>query len=306
MSREIVCDQLNKVFSNGTRALCDVDLKVSTTGIFSLIGRNGAGKTTLTRILATLLEPSSGSASIDGLDVMDDAKELRERMAVVPQEGRAIHWLTPMQSISSYLMWRGHDYQESRRRSEEALERFGLSEYANMQNRNLSGGMKRKVLVAMVTASDCDLIFLDEPTTGLDPISRRELWNILIKMSKDRFLFLTTHYLEEAEQTADSIGLLNHGRVLCMGSMAELRQNVKYRYSMTLPKGTTVPINIDCEMIDRRDGSIQLMTTEAEALNISKHLIENKVHFSMNPITLDDIFSRVVGGNDYVVGDDGA
>src|SRR5208283_5680841 len=116
----LVCDGVGKVYPNGKRALSAIDLVVPTSGIFALIGRNGAGKTTLTRILSTILEPSSGRATIDGLDVMADAKKLRERMAVVPQEGRTVAWMTPIQTVSAYLLWRGLDYRESLKRAEEA------------------------------------------------------------------------------------------------------------------------------------------------------------------------------------------
>src|ERR1700691_1249744 len=104
---ELVTEGLTKSYGKGKLALSSVSFAVPTSGIFTLIGRNGAGKTTLTRILATLLEPSSGRATIDGLDVMNDARRLRERIAVVPQEGRTVSWMTPRQTISSYLMWRG-------------------------------------------------------------------------------------------------------------------------------------------------------------------------------------------------------
>ena len=293
MKGELSCIGLSKVFSNGKEALTSVDMKVPTKGIFSLIGRNGAGKTTLTRILSTVLEPSSGHAIIDDLDVMDDAPALRERMAIVPQEGRPIHWLTPKQYISSYLMWRGYDYKESRRKAEEAIGRIGLTEYADTLNRNLSGGMKRKVSVAMVVASECDFIFLDEPSTGLDPISRRELWDLIVSESRDRFLFLTTHYLEEAEYIADRIGVLNEGRLISIGDMDHLRNNNGYSYCITVKERTDLP-EIDGEVTIRKDGWIKVMTTEEEAMTISKGLIERKAHFSMNPVTLDDIFSSII------------
>jgi ABC-2 type transport system ATP-binding protein len=292
---EIVCADIGKVFDTGKRALSSVNFTIPASGIFALIGRNGAGKTTLTRILSTLLEPTSGGATIDGLDIMEDAKRLRERMAVVPQEGRAVHWMTPMQSISSYLLWRGVSYRESRIRAKEALAQVGLSEVADRLNRRLSGGMKRKVLAAMVIASDAQFIFLDEPSTGLDPISRQELWNLMTELGKDRFIFLTTHYLEEAEMVADRIGILDDGKLLALGSMDELRMNIKHQYSVKVQKGVELP-EVEGKVLARRDGQTQIMTTQDEALRLSRMLIEKKVQFSLNPINLDDIFSDVVGG----------
>ena len=293
----LVCDKLGKVYPNGKSALSAIDLAIPTSGIFALIGRNGAGKTTLTRILSTILEPSSGRATIGGLDVMDDANKLRERMAVVPQEGRTISWTTPTEMIRSYLMWRGLGYDESRAKAVEAIARVGLEKQADRLNNTLSGGMKRKVLVAMVIASEADLVFLDEPSTGLDPISRQDLWNLLTDLGKSRFVFLTTHYLEEAEQIADRIGILNGGNLIALGTLPELRARLQYRYSLKAPGGTALP-QVEGETIVRRDGQVQIMTTEDEALTISKGLIEQREQFSVNPVTLDDIFHYLVAHSD--------
>src|SRR5271155_1713070 len=120
---DLSCEKITKVYPNGKRALSPIDFSIPTSGIFALIGRNGAGKTTLTRILSTILEPSSGRATIGGLDVMADANKLRQRMAVVPQEGRTISWTPPTQMIRSYLMWRGLGYEESRVKAVEAIAR---------------------------------------------------------------------------------------------------------------------------------------------------------------------------------------
>jgi ABC-2 type transport system ATP-binding protein len=292
-SGDLTCERISKVYPNGKKALSAVDFSIPTSGIFALIGRNGAGKTTLTRILSTILEPSSGRATIGGLDVMADANRLRQRMAVVPQEGRTISWTTPTQMIRSYLMWRGLGYEESRVKAREAIARVGLEKHADRLNSTLSGGMKRKVLVAMVIASEAELVFLDEPSTGLDPISRQELWNLLTDLGKTRFVFLTTHYLEEAEQVADRIGILNGGSLIALGSMPELRSKLVHQYSVKAPKGTPLP-QFEGETIPRRDGQVQIMTTEDAALTISKSLIERKTQFSVNPVTLDDIFHYLV------------
>jgi ABC-2 type transport system ATP-binding protein len=294
---EIICEGITKVYGGGKSALSSISFTIPAHGIFAVIGRNGAGKTTLTRILSTLLEPSSGRATIDGLDVMVDANKLRERIAVVPQEGRTISWMTPVQTVSTYLLWRGLGYRESLRRAEEAVALVGLKEQAGRLNRTLSGGMKRKVLVAMVLASDAEFIFLDEPSTGLDPISRQELWRLLIELGKDRFVLLTTHYLEEAERVADRIGILNQGRMVAMGSMEELRGRLKHRYSLKLPEGANLPVS-EGETIALGNGQVQVLTTRDEALSLSKNLIEAKAQFSVNPVTLDDIFTYMVGAMD--------
>ncbi len=285
---------LTKEYEKGKRALKSFSLAVPAKGIFALIGRNGAGKTTLIRILSTQLSPTSGTAQISGLDILKDTDALREIIACVPQEGRAVGWLTPRQFLSSYLMWRGFTSKEANLLLEKSLDELGIKKYADTLNRLLSGGTKRKVLVGMVMASGAKVIFLDEPTTGLDPISRDELWRTLVKLKKDHFIFLTTHYLEEAEKLADKIGVVEDGKLMALGTMAELRRKVKYPYSVKILSDHTVIKPRRGELIKGIDGHYQIVTTEKEAGRISKQLINRGVKFSMNPLTLDDIFYYIV------------
>jgi ABC-2 type transport system ATP-binding protein len=238
---ELVTESLTKSYGGSTKALDEVSFSAPSSGIFALIGRNGAGKTTLVRILATELAPSSGSASINGIDVVKDDKKLRERIAIVPQEARTISWMTPKQSAMAYLMWRGFVHSEAKKRAEESLARLKLEKFEDTLNRKLSGGTKRKVLAAMVLASEADIIFLDEPTTGLDPISRKDFWEILRELARDRFIFLTTHYLEEAEQLADTLGILGWGRLVAVGAVPSIRGMTRYQYSVKLPANSPVP-----------------------------------------------------------------
>lgn len=289
----VVCDNLTKVYGKSeTKALDALSLSLSSRGIFVLIGRNGSGKTTLVRILATELEPTSGSATINGIDVMREARKLRERIAIVPQEARPIPWMTPLQTVRAYLLWRGFGYSEAKRRALLALERLDLSKYCNDLNRKLSGGMRRKVMVATVLSSEADVIFLDEPTTGLDPISRREFWATLREIGRERFAFLTTHYLEEAEELGDRIGILDQGRLIRMGTMKELRDSVRYNYSLRILSGPMkdVPAPETGETITGQDGNVMILTTEGEAYRISRDLGKQGVKFAVNPISLDDIF----------------
>lgn len=292
--KELVCERLTKHYGT-TRALESVSFSVPTSGIFALIGRNGAGKTTLVRILATELQPTSGSAWINGIDVIKEDKKLRERIAIVPQEARTIAWMTPSQTISSYLLWRGFRLGEAKRRATESLVRLGLEKYASKLNRTLSGGTKRKVLAATVLASESDIIFLDEPTTGLDPISRREFWEILRELGRDRFIFLTTHYLEEAEQLADNIGILKDGHLLAVGSLASLRGRIRYQYSIKLPPKVSPPSAVHGEVTTGKNGESQILTNEDEAFAISRELSEDGVRFSISPVSLEDIFFQLVG-----------
>ncbi len=295
--KSISCNQLTKIYSGKkkNKALDSLTFSVPATGIFVLIGRNGSGKTTLVRILSTELAPTFGRATIDGMDVMRDAVNLRDRIAIVPQEARAVPWMTPEQTILSYLLWRGFDYREAKQRALDTLEKVGLGKQADSLNRMLSGGMKRKVLVATVLASEAEIIFLDEPTTGLDPISRREFWELLKEIGKERFTFLTTHYLEEAEELADRIGILDRGKMIGVGTLDELRRSVSYNYSMKIPSAsaTSIPQVRSGEIIKSKD-SYRILTSEEEAFNISRELSRQGTKFTITPISLDDIFFYLV------------
>ena len=211
----VVCKGLTKIYSGSTRrALDSLTFSIPARGIFVLIGRNGSGKTTLVRMLATELEPTMGEAFIDGIDVMRNPKALRERIAIVPQESRTIPWMTPMQTVLAYLLWRGFEYGEAKKKGNGVFSAPGHRwTGATCSTVRLSGGNRRKELVATVLASEAEIIFLDEPTTGLDPISRREFWEILKEIGKERFVFLTTHYMEEAEELADQKGSLDKGEL---------------------------------------------------------------------------------------------
>lgn len=294
MAEELVCTNITKKYDNETTALDRVSFSIPSKGIFSLIGRNGAGKTTLTRILATQLMQTSGTASINGMDIVKDVNKLRMQIATLPQEARAIQWLTPRQSIVSYLLYRGFGIAEANSRVSETLATLGIKKYENKLNRLLSGGIKRKVLIATILSSRCKILFVDEPTTGLDPLSRAELWEVLAKLKKTHFIFLTTHYLEEAERLADMIGILDNGKLVALGTMDELRKKVKYQYSVrVLQKGVSVKPK-QGNVVTLENGFKQIVTTEQEADRLGNKFIQDGTKFSINPISLEDIFYYIV------------
>lgn len=289
------CKGLTKIYGDKRKALDNISLSIETKGIFGLIGRNGAGKTTLIRILATELEQTAGNASINGLDITTHTDALREKIAIVPQEARTIRWMTPKQTVLSYLLWRGYGYNQAKTLADESLKKLGIEQYKNELNDHLSGGSKRKVLIATVMASEAEIIFLDEPTTGLDPISRRELWDILQELGRERFIFLTTHYLEEAEQLAGNIGILKNGKLISIGTLSELRKKSKYPYSIKMSPNAPIPPIKEGEIKRVKNVHTQIMTNEEEAFRIARLLSEQSIKFSISPITLDDIFFNLVG-----------
>lgn len=274
-------------------AVDNISLSDNLHGIFTIIGRNGAGKTTLIKMLSTALLPTAGSIIIDGIDVVKYPDKIRERIAVVPQEARLIPWMTVFQNILVYLLWRGFGYREASERAMHAIKEFGLSSYANLLPDKLSGGTKRKALVALVMASEADILFLDEPTTGLDPISRRELWNILEKVKKDKLIILTTHYLEEAERLSDKILILDKGKIVSYGTIEQLRSKVGYPFALRI-FGQVKGVKLKGLSV-KKENSMQVFLSKKEAYNLASKLIRKGIKFSVSPTSLEDIFYMLVG-----------
>ncbi len=285
-----------KTYEKRVPALVDISFHLDQKGIFSLIGENGAGKTTLVRILCTQLLPTSGSAMIDGLDVVLDAKQIRERIAAVPQEARAVPWMTPVQTITAYLMYRGYTHADAVQRAIDTIRKLGMEKIENQKNRKLSGGQKRKVLVATVLASEADIIFLDEPSTGLDYISRKELWGLFTSMKSERSIILTTHYLEEAEELATSIAILNKGKLVGFGSMEDLRKLSKYPYSIKVSSPNFEFDEDTGEAIHLPDGVTQIFTYESNVHKLVNNLISRGLRFSVQEISLNTIFENIIYG----------
>jgi len=296
----LVCEGLTKIYAESpVPALDSVSFTLPTRGVFVLIGRNGSGKTTLVRILATNLEPTAGTVTLNGIDVMLEPDQIRERIAIVPQEARPIPWMTPLQSVLSYLLWRGLGYAEAKQKARDVLDRLEFGEKARALNRTLSGGMKRKVLMAMILSTEAEVIFLDEPTTGLDPISRREFWEVLQEIRKDRFVVLTTHYMEEAEQLADTIGVLEEGRLIALGTLDELRRRLRYNYSVKLLSLPAPPVTLmEGVMVKGQHDLPVILTTEEEAFRIAHNLSREGIKFTINPVGLEDIFFYMYHGSD--------
>lgn len=276
-------------------ALKRVSLDLDINGIFTLIGRNGAGKTTFIRIVSTELLPTTGKVYLDGVDVVKNPKDIRERIAVIPQEAALIPWMTARENIYAYLLWRGFSFKEAKTRTNAVLSRFKLEKYADKLPRKLSGGTKRKVLVALVISSDAKIIFLDEPTTGLDPISRRELWEVLNELKKEHLIILTTHYLEEAEELSDYIIILNKGKLVKGGTINDIRNAIGYPYAIKIFGGFNKKIRLKGKVVKKNDGTFQVFSDEKSANNLAKKLIKTKIKFSINPTSLEDIFYMLVG-----------
>jgi len=290
---------LSKIYK-GTSipALDNISLKIDQGQIFTLLGRNGAGKPTFVRICATQLLPTSGTLKVFGYDVINQAEIIRKFISIVPQEGRPLRALTPWDHVYNWLKIRGEDKANAKIKTEKILQRLELYKVKDKPAMNLSGGMKQKVLVAMATAVDVDLLFLDEPTIGLDPVSRRQVWALIQDLKREgKTILLTTHYMDEAETLSDKIVIIDNGKIVKEGNINELRKIIPQNIRMDISKkvigieklekyGNIVEIGTDI---------IRLFTFESKIGEISELAIKNKASFNISPITLDDIFVYLVG-----------
>ncbi len=222
MSFAIVTRALTKQYGSLV-ALNAFDLTVPQGSIFGLLGPNGAGKTTLIRILTTLMRQDSGEALVEGFDTRTQGKEIRRLIGVVPQENSLDRYLTARENLELHARLHGMPAQRYRQRIDEILTLMGLAERQNDFPDTYSGGMLRRLVVARALLHEPKLLFLDEPTTGLDPQSRRAVWDYVRSVAGSMTIILTTHYLEEAEQLCDRIAIIDHGRLIALGSPQELK-----------------------------------------------------------------------------------
>lgn len=204
-------------------ALNSFDLEVSRGELFALLGPNGAGKTSLIRILTTLMNPTSGEAFVDGLSTTRRGRDIRKLIGVVPQENSLDRYLTARENLELHARLHAMEPKKYKARIDEILELFGLAGRQHDFPDTYSGGMQRRLVVARALIHEPKVLFLDEPTTGLDPQSRRAVWDYIRSIAGKMTIFLTTHYLEEAEQLCERIAIMDHGSLIAMGSSAELK-----------------------------------------------------------------------------------
>jgi len=222
----IEVDAVSKRFG-ATQALADVSLSVRHGEVLALLGPNGAGKSTLVRVLTTLVRPDSGRATVAGLDVVGDATPLRSIIGLAGQYAAVDELLTGRENLELIGLWYHLPRSEYRRRADAMLERLGLTGAADRLVRTYSGGMRRRLDIGASLIARPPVLFLDEPTTGLDPRTRNELWRFIAELVADgSTVLLTTQYMEEAEHLADRIAVLGAGRVIARGTADELKDDL--------------------------------------------------------------------------------
>ncbi|MEU5959644.1 ATP-binding cassette domain-containing protein [Micromonospora parva] len=222
----IEAEGLTRSFGN-TRALAGIDLQVPAGTVYGLLGPNGAGKTTAVRVLATLLRPDGGSARVFGHDVVTEADKVRSRVSLTGQYASVDEDLTGTENLVLLARLLGLRKPAARERAAALLAAFGLTEASDRQVKKYSGGMRRRIDIAASILNTPDLLFLDEPTTGLDPRSRNQVWEIVrAVVSHGTTVLLTTQYLDEADQLAGRIAVVDHGRVIAEGTPGELKSSI--------------------------------------------------------------------------------
>jgi ABC-2 type transport system ATP-binding protein len=289
-------------------ALDGLDLTASRGQVLGLLGPNGAGKTTLVRVLATLIEPDAGSASVLGLDVQRDAAALRERIGLAGQYAAIDENLTGLENLTMVDRLYGRSRRRAKARGRELLERFDLVDAADRPAKTYSGGMRRRLDLAAALVAEPPVLFLDEPTTGLDPRSRLSLWEVIEGLvAEGTTVLLTTQYLDEADRLANTIAVIDHGRLIAEGTSDELKDRVGgERLEVTLDDGSDAaaatralaPMSDDPPATDgqlvrlsvrRRGGSIVEAVRRLSEADIG---VDDLV---LRRPTLDDVFLSLTG-----------
>lgn len=226
MKPAIIATNLTKKYGDKT-AVEDLNLAVNQGELYSLLGVNGAGKTTTIKMLSCLIKPTSGDASLCGYSVQKEALKVKEKINVSPQETAIAMQLSVRENLEFISGIYGHEKTTVKDKATEVIESLGLTAIEHSKARILSGGWQRRLSIAMALISDPEILFLDEPTLGLDVIARRELWQTIESLKGRKTVILTTHYLEEAESLSDQIGIMTCGRLIASGTPAELKEQAE-------------------------------------------------------------------------------
>ena len=227
-NNQITINNLSKVYKNGFNALKSINLNIKKGEIFAMLGPNGAGKTTLISIICGIVKPSSGKVTVDNFDIIDDYRETRSRIGLVPQELTLEQFETVFNNVSYSrgLYGKNPDPQHI----EKILKQLSLWDKKDQRLRQLSGGMKRRVLIAKALSHEPSILFLDEPTAGVDVELRQDMWKIVEELRATGVtIILTTHYIEEAEAIADRVGVINQGEIIVVEDTKELLKKMGHK-----------------------------------------------------------------------------
>jgi ABC-2 type transport system ATP-binding protein len=308
MTIAIETSALVKTFGE-TRALDNVDLSIRGGSVYGLLGPNGAGKTTTIRVLTTLLKPTSGRVSVLGHDVAKEAAIVRQKVGLTGQYASVDEDLTGQENLVLVSRLLGLSWGDAKKRATELLEAFGLSDAAGKQVRTYSGGMRRRIDIAASLVTTPEILFLDEPTTGLDPRSRNQVWDLVRQIAADgTTVVLTTQYLEEADRLAERLAVIDHGKVIAEGTSRDLKASIgstalhlhlareeQLAEAKALVLGmlsdgllpTTEPLAFSVKVSD--------VSKAADVLRALSNAKIDLADFSMGAPSLDDVFFALTG-----------
>ncbi|HKT38001.1 MAG TPA: ATP-binding cassette domain-containing protein [Ktedonobacterales bacterium] len=299
-----------------TRAVDGVDLTVPTGSVYGFLGPNGAGKTTTVRILATLLRPDGGTARVFGRDVVREAEAVRSRVSLTGQFASLDEAMTGQENLVLLGRLLGYSWSQARNRASELLDAFGLSETARRQVKKFSGGMRRRLDIAASIITTPDVLFLDEPTTGLDPRSRNQVWDIVRTIAAGgTTVLLTTQYLDEADQLADRIAVIDHGKIIAEGTSGQLKASVgagmvrmrlldpdqRPLAERVLSQALDAPVFLDSDPValsaqpSAKSGTSQTGEQVAHALADLSRAGVTVTEFALGQPSLDEVFLALTG-----------
>jgi ABC-2 type transport system ATP-binding protein len=305
---DIEVNQITKKFGNFT-AVDGVSFAVEHGEIFALLGPNGAGKSTLIRMLTTLIPATSGSAKIQGFDVVKQANDVRRVIGVIPQAMTSDLELSVEENLLIYAKLYGVPRERRRRLMGELLEAVELTQWADKPVKNLSGGMRRRVEIARGLIHEPRVFFLDEPTTGLDPVSRVAVWDMLrqLKERRDLTVFLTTHYMDEADKLCDRIAIVDHGKLVALDSPIKLKESISGT-NLLLVSFPTTPAGWEQRMrslpevksVSGHENVFRIATLNTPVTTMALLEAAEEIHlqvqsFAVQSTTLDDVFVHYTG-----------
>jgi len=312
----VIVEKLVKVYPGGTKAVDSVDFDVEAGEIFGFLGPNGAGKTTTIKMLNTLIQPTSGTAVVAGFDVQQNPVELRQHIGYVAQDVGVDEHATGRENLELYGRFYRLDGKTIKKRVTDLFNLLELSGYENKMVATYSGGMRKRLDIAMGLIHQPDVIFLDEPTVGLDPQTRAHIWDYIRNMAKamGTTIFLTTHYMEEADRLADRIAIIDSGKIITIGTPDQLKQSIRGDVVTLSPCAMK---NDECKELIKRiqqllsaqpfvlgtqatDGELAVYVDKGESAvpGIMRLLVNQNIEIKTISVarpTLDDVFLKYTG-----------